>query len=64
MESRQSTLRKEQKIPSGHEPSNYVVRRLAVTTADNLASSDNNSKSDIYRADMRKFYLDKTPRFN
>jgi oligopeptidase B len=35
MESRQSTLRKEQKIPSGHEPSNYVVRRLAVTTADN-----------------------------
>jgi hypothetical protein len=24
------------------------------TTADNLASSDNNSKSDIYRADMRE----------
>jgi oligopeptidase B len=35
MESRQSVLRKEQKIPSGHEPSNYVVRRLSVTTADN-----------------------------
>ena len=35
MESRESALRKEQKIPSGHEPSNYVVRRLSVTTADN-----------------------------
>src|SRR5262249_25811182 len=35
MESRQSLLRKEQRIPSGYEPSNYVVRRLSVTTADN-----------------------------
>jgi oligopeptidase B len=35
MESRESTLRKEQRIPSGHEPSNYVVRRLSVMTADN-----------------------------
>ena len=35
MESRQSVVRKEQQIPSGHEPSNYVVRRLQVTTADN-----------------------------
>lgn len=35
MESRERVLRKEQKIPSGHEPSNYVVRRLFATTADN-----------------------------
>jgi oligopeptidase B len=35
MESRERVLRKTQKIPSGHEPSNYVVRRLFATTADN-----------------------------
>ena len=35
MESRERVLRKEQKIPSGHEPSDYVVRRLFATTADN-----------------------------
>jgi oligopeptidase B len=35
MESRDRVLRKEQKIPSGYEPSNCVVRRLLATTADN-----------------------------
>jgi oligopeptidase B len=35
VESRQRVLRKQQKIPSGHDPAAYVVRRLQVTTADN-----------------------------
>ena len=35
MESRERVLRKQQTIPSGHDPAAYVVRRLAVTTADN-----------------------------
>jgi oligopeptidase B len=35
MESRRRVLRKQQKIPSGHDPAAYVVRRLDVTTADN-----------------------------
>jgi oligopeptidase B len=33
--SRERMLRNQQRIPSGHDPSAYVVRRLAVTTADN-----------------------------
>ena len=33
--SRERVLRKQQAIPSGHDPSAYVVRRLSVTTADN-----------------------------
>jgi oligopeptidase B len=33
--SRERVLRKQQSIPSGHDPSAYVVRRLSVTTADN-----------------------------
>ena len=35
VESRERVLRKQQKIPSGHDPAAYVVRRLHVTTADN-----------------------------
>jgi oligopeptidase B len=35
MESRERVLRKQQKIPSGHDPGAYVVRRLAAPTADN-----------------------------
>jgi oligopeptidase B len=35
MESRERILRKTQVIPSGHDPSAYVVRRLIATTADN-----------------------------
>jgi oligopeptidase B len=35
METRERVLRKRQKIPSGHDPSAYVVRRLFATTADN-----------------------------
>jgi oligopeptidase B len=35
IERRARVLRKQQRIPSGHDPSAYVVRRLAVTTADN-----------------------------
>jgi oligopeptidase B len=35
MESRERDLRKEQKIPSGHEPSDYVVQRLSAPTSDN-----------------------------
>ncbi len=35
LESRERVLRKQQKVPSGHDPSAYVVRRLAATTADN-----------------------------
>jgi len=35
LESRERVLRKQQKIPSGHDPSAYVVRRLAVATSDN-----------------------------
>ena len=35
LESRERVLRKQQSIPSGHDPSAYVVRRLSVTTADN-----------------------------
>ena len=35
LESRERVLRKQQTIPSGHDPSAYVVRRLAVTTSDN-----------------------------
>jgi oligopeptidase B len=35
VESRQRMLRKQQRIPSGHDPAAYVVRRLQVTTADN-----------------------------
>ncbi|MEA3025291.1 MAG: oligopeptidase [Alphaproteobacteria bacterium] len=34
MESRERVLRKQQNIPSGHDPSNYVVRRLTALTAD------------------------------
>jgi oligopeptidase B len=33
--SRERVLRKQQRIPSGHDRSAYVVRRLAVTTGDN-----------------------------
>ena len=35
MQSRQRILRKQQKVPSGHDPSRYQVRRLAAATADN-----------------------------
>ncbi|MEA2988505.1 MAG: oligopeptidase [Alphaproteobacteria bacterium] len=35
MESRERVLRKQQRIPSGHDSSAYVVRRLFATTADN-----------------------------
>ena len=35
METRERVLRKQQQIPSGHDPSAYVVRRLSATTADN-----------------------------
>ncbi len=35
MEKRERFLRKEQKIPSGHDPSDYVVRRLFAMTTDN-----------------------------
>ena len=35
MESRERVLRKQQKIPSGHDPAAYVVRRLFAPTADN-----------------------------
>ena len=34
MDTRERVLRKQQKIPSGHDPSAYVVRRLFATTAD------------------------------
>jgi oligopeptidase B len=34
LERRQRVLRKQQKIPSGHDPAAYVVRRLAAPTAD------------------------------
>ncbi|MGI9356375.1 MAG: S9 family peptidase [Rhizobiaceae bacterium] len=34
MRTRERTLRKEQQIPSGHDPSDYVVRRLHVPAAD------------------------------
>jgi oligopeptidase B len=34
MDSRERLLRKAQVIPSGHDPSQYVVRRLAATAAD------------------------------
>ena len=35
MESRERVLRKQQQVPSGHDPSAYVVRRLFAATADN-----------------------------
>lgn len=35
MVGRERTLRKQQKVPSGHDPSAYVVRRLFARTADN-----------------------------
>jgi oligopeptidase B len=35
METRERVLRRRQVIPSGHEPSNYVVRRLHATSHDN-----------------------------
>jgi oligopeptidase B len=35
VETRERVLRKQQEIPSGHDPSAYVVRRLYATTADN-----------------------------
>ncbi len=35
MNTRARTLRKQERIPSGHDPSAYVVKRLQVTTADN-----------------------------
>lgn len=35
VETRERVLRKQQQIPSGHDPSAYQVRRLFVTTADN-----------------------------
>jgi oligopeptidase B len=35
VDTRARTLRKQERIPSGHDPSAYVVRRLQVTTADN-----------------------------
>ena len=35
VESRRRVLRKQQQVPSGHDPAAYVVRRLHVTTADN-----------------------------
>jgi len=34
MASRQRTLRKEQEVPSGHDPADYVTRRLSATTGD------------------------------
>ena len=34
METRQRTLRKRQEVPSGHDPVNYVTRRLYAPTAD------------------------------
>jgi oligopeptidase B len=34
VESQTRVLRKQQKVPSGHDPSGYVVRRLAVPTDD------------------------------
>ena len=34
LESRERTLRKTQEIPSGHDPSRYVARRLYATAAD------------------------------
>jgi oligopeptidase B len=34
MESRQRKLRKEQEIPSGHDPSQYVTRRIVALAAD------------------------------
>ncbi len=34
MEARQRTLRKEQEVPSGHDPSRYVTRRLFVAAPD------------------------------
>ena len=34
MESRERTLRKEQEVPSGHDPADYVTRRLFATTHD------------------------------
>jgi oligopeptidase B len=34
MESRDRVLRKERRVPSGHDPADYVVRRLFVTTSD------------------------------
>jgi oligopeptidase B len=35
VESRARSLRKQQKVPSGHDPSAYAVRRFEVATADN-----------------------------
>jgi oligopeptidase B len=35
VQSRQRILRKQQKVPSGHDPSRYQVRRVAAATADN-----------------------------
>jgi oligopeptidase B len=37
VESRERVLRKQEQIPSGHDPSAYMVRRLSVATADNEA---------------------------
>ncbi|WP_417693336.1 S9 family peptidase [Roseibium sp.] len=34
VETRQRTLRKEQEVPSGHDPANYVTRRLQAPAAD------------------------------
>ena len=39
VETRERVLRKQQEIPSGHDPSAYVVRRLFATTADHDSST-------------------------
>tara|TARA_Y100001936_G_C16093335_1_gene688832 strand:+ start:7562 stop:9673 length:2112 start_codon:yes stop_codon:yes gene_type:complete len=36
MKSRERVLRKEQEIPSGHEPSDYICRRLLATSHDDV----------------------------
>lgn len=48
MESRQRTLRKRQEIPSGHDPAQYVTRRLYAPTAD----GETVPVSILYRKDL------------
>ena len=48
MASRERTLRKRQEIPSGHDPKNYVVRRLQAPAAD----GETVPVTLIHRADM------------
>ncbi|MBT7512113.1 MAG: S9 family peptidase [Rhodospirillaceae bacterium] len=49
MASRERTLRKEQEIPSGHDPGGYVTRRLQAPTAD----GETVPVSLLYRKDTR-----------